>query len=75
MKEFLTVDDALVQRLSRDCAMHETLVREVVNAHTAGQLEMMPVARREVTAALGYAHDGPARAQLVGRDPVVHKTL
>ena len=35
----LTIDEALVQRLSRDCAMHETLVREVVNAHTNGQLE------------------------------------
>jgi CheY-like chemotaxis protein len=35
----LTIDEALVQRLSRDCAMHETLVREVVNAHTSGQLD------------------------------------
>jgi CheY-like chemotaxis protein len=36
---FLPMDDALKQRLSRDCAMHASLVHDVVHAHTAGQLE------------------------------------
>lgn len=39
MNDFLAMDDALKQRLSRDCVMHASLVRDVVQAHTAGQLE------------------------------------
>ena len=44
-------------------------------AHAVRELEVVPVAGREVAAALGDADDGLAGAQLVRRDPVVHEAL
>src|SRR5215211_2118853 len=44
-------------------------------AHATGELQMMPVAGREVASALGDADYGPVGAQLVRCDPVVHKAL
>ena len=67
MKELLTVDDALVQRLTRDCAMHETLVREVVNAHTNGQLEA-DVALRSLALEL---HSVKGLASVLGNNTIL----
>jgi CheY-like chemotaxis protein len=36
---YFIMDEALKQRLARDCATHETLVGDVTQAHRAGQLE------------------------------------
>src|SRR5919107_1645974 len=44
-------------------------------AHATGELQMMPVAGREVASALCYADYRPAGAQLIWCDSVVHKAL
>src|SRR5262249_33441132 len=44
-------------------------------AHSLGEFEMMPVARRQVTAALRDADDGPARLQLAAREAEVQIAL
>jgi CheY-like chemotaxis protein len=59
-------DEPLGTRLARDCAMHETLVREVVNAHTKGQLEA-DVALRALAVEL---HSIKGVASILGCVPV-----
>src|SRR5919112_3607925 len=64
------LEDRVYRELHRDAAR----VADAV-AHPPGELEVDPVAGRQVAAGLGYADYGPARAQLLGRDPVVHEAL
>src|SRR3954452_3063185 len=44
-------------------------------AHARRELQMVPVAGHEVAAGLGDTDDRLARAQFVGRSPIIHKAL
>lgn len=61
------MDDALRQRLARDCATHESLVSDVVQAHVAGQLEA-EVALRSIGLEL---HSVKGVASVLGSAPVL----
>jgi CheY-like chemotaxis protein len=61
------MDDALRQRLARDCATHESLVSDVVQAHLAGQLEA-DVALRSIGLEL---HSVKGVASVLGSTPVL----
>jgi CheY-like chemotaxis protein len=61
------MDDTLRQRLVRDCATHESLVCDVVQAHVAGQLEA-EVALRSIALEL---HSVKGVASVLGCVPVL----
>jgi CheY-like chemotaxis protein len=64
---YLAMDAALRQRLFRDCAMHETLVHEVTQAVSAGQLEA-DVALRSIALEL---HSVKGVASVLGCAPIM----
>ena len=64
----------LLDRMDREFQRHAAGRTNAV-AHAARQLDMMPVARRQIGAGLGDADDRLAAAQLLRRDAVVHVAL
>jgi hypothetical protein len=64
----------LLDGMSRELKRHAARIPNAL-AHALGKLEVVPVARRQIAAALGDADDRPARLQLAAREAEVQIAL